>query len=74
MKKFEVDENELEVVYKGGEKKAVIIKYDTFIKMLQNLKERERKEPVDLLSPVIGICEGPPDLAESHDRYVYTSK
>ena len=29
---------------------------------------------VDILSEVIGICEGPPDLAENHDRYVYGRK
>jgi hypothetical protein len=25
----------------------------------------------DLLSSVIGICEGPADLAEKHDKYAY---
>lgn len=38
-----------------------------FIKSLEE-KERKRKDP---LSEVIGICEGPPDLAERHDKYVY---
>jgi len=32
--------------------------------------EEERREK-DVLSDVIGICEGPPDLAERHDKYVY---
>lgn len=37
-----------------------------FIRRLE--KEKLRK---DVLSGVIGICEGPPDLAERHDKYVY---
>lgn len=28
-------------------------------------------EKTDLLEEVIGICEGPPDLAEKSDKYVY---
>jgi len=37
-----------------------------FIRRLE--EERSKK---DVLSDVIGICEGPPDLAERHDKYVY---
>ena len=34
-------------------------------------EEGEKKEEGDPLSKVIGICEGPSDLAERHDKYVY---
>ena len=34
---------------------------------IRRLEERRKK---DVLSNVIGICEGPPDLAERHDKYV----
>jgi hypothetical protein len=30
-----------------------------------------RKQKADALSSVIGICEGPQDLAEKHDSYAY---
>ncbi len=39
-------------------------------------KKNERKMPVmdettmKLLS-IVGICEGPPDLADKHDKYLY---
>ncbi len=36
---------------------------------IRRLEEERRKK--DVLSDVIGICEGPPDLAERHDKYVY---
>ncbi len=36
---------------------------------IRRLEEEKRKK--DVLSDVIGICEGPPDLAERHDKYVY---
>jgi len=35
---------------------------------IRRLEERRKK---DVLSDVIGICEGPSDLAERHDKYVY---
>ena len=34
-------------------------------------EEGRKKEEGDPLSKVIGICEGPSDLAERHDKYVY---
>ena len=34
-------------------------------------EEGGKKEKGDPLSKVIGICEGPSDLAERHDKYVY---
>jgi len=37
----------------------------------ERLVEEGEKEKEDPLSKVIGICEGPSDLAERHDRYVY---
>jgi hypothetical protein len=37
------------------------------------LKEEAGKE-FDPLSQVIGICEGPSDLAERHDKYIYGIK
>lgn len=36
---------------------------------IRRLEEEKHKK--DVLSDVIGICEGPPDLAERHDKYVY---
>jgi len=39
-----------------------------FIKSLESKKKSGEEDP---LSAAIGICEGPPDLAERHDRYVY---
>lgn len=33
--------------------------------------EKGRAEP---LSQVIGICEGPSDLAERHDKYIYGTR
>ncbi len=40
---------------------------------LQSLETKKgaRKHRADALSQVIGICEGPSDLAENHDRYAY---
>jgi len=40
----------------------------------ERLVEGGEKEKEDPLSKVIGICEGPSDLAERHDRYVYGVK
>jgi hypothetical protein len=34
-------------------------------------EEREKEEGGDSFAMVIGICEGPSDLAERHDKYVY---
>jgi hypothetical protein len=33
--------------------------------------KKESRTKGDLLSTVIGICEGPADLAEEHDKYAY---
>jgi hypothetical protein len=41
---------------------------------LEQLEDRSRLRPkkkADILSRAIGACEGPVDLAESHDRYAY---
>lgn len=35
------------------------------------VEEGGKKVEEDPLSKVIGICEGPSDLAERHDKYVY---
>ena len=37
------------------------------------VEEREKEKEVggDSFAMVIGICEGPSDLAERHDKYVY---
>jgi len=37
-------------------------------------RESEEGKEGDELSKVIGICEGPPDLAERHDEYIYGTK
>ncbi|MBS7252191.1 MAG: DUF2281 domain-containing protein [Candidatus Freyarchaeota archaeon] len=45
-----------------------------FIEQLEKKKRKtgeKKKEKKDLLENVIGICEGPPDLAGRHDNYVY---
>lgn len=45
-----------------------------FIEFLEAKRKRLVKgegEKEDPLSNVIGICEGPSDLAERHDGYVY---
>jgi len=74
MKVFDIKEEDLQIIYERGEKKAVIIKYSTFIKILQKLRGKKRRGDSDLLSQVIGICEGPSDLAERHDKYIYGDK
>jgi len=40
---------------------------------ISSLEERPdtRKRKADAISSVIGICEGPHDLAEKHDSYAY---
>lgn len=37
-------------------------------------EKKGKKEESDPLSKVIGICEGPSDLAERHDKYVYRAE
>ena len=34
-------------------------------------KKRAQKHKTDALSQVIGICDGPSDLADKHDSYAY---
>ena len=41
---------------------------------LEPAPERIEREKADPLSQVIGICEGPSDLAERHDKYVYGTR
>jgi hypothetical protein len=38
--------------------------------LLEGEKTARKRKP-DALSRGIGICEGPPDLAEEHDSYAY---
>lgn len=53
-----------------------------FVEFLEAKKKKESEpmpgsikgEEVDPLSKVIGICEGPSDLAERHDKYIYGLK
>jgi len=47
-----------------------------FIEFLEARRERfyEEEKKEKALSEVIGICEGPSDLAERHDKYVYGIK
>ena len=53
-----------------------------FIEFVEAKKKRELEpaperiggEKADPLSQVIGICEGPSDLAERHDKYVYGTR
>jgi hypothetical protein len=42
-------------------------------KAMSSVKERPDtgKHKADTLSSVIGICDGPQDLAEKHDSYAY---
>lgn len=55
---------------------------DDFIKSLETrISEKPSPTPkeeigkeIDPLSQVIGICEGPSDLAERHDKYIYGIK
>jgi hypothetical protein len=57
-------------------KKIKLLPEDTLKEVadfIEFLEERQRKisKKEDALAKVIGICEGPPDLAERHNRYVY---
>ena len=51
-----------------------------FIEFLETKRKRvaEEKEKAgegdDPLARVIGICEGPSDMAERHDKYVYEAE
>ncbi|MCD6573708.1 MAG: hypothetical protein J7K95_06405 [Thermoplasmata archaeon] len=38
-------------------------------KYIESLEKEEKKK--DPLAKAIGICEGPSDLAEKHDKYIY---
>lgn len=42
-----------------------------FLDQMDEKSKRESRAKGDLLSSVIGICEGPSDLAERHDKYAY---
>ncbi|MHC1687137.1 MAG: hypothetical protein AB9879_05455 [Methanothrix sp.] len=41
-----------------------------FLSILE-MKKANDKPKSDALSQVIGICEGPSDLADEHDSYTY---
>lgn len=45
-------------------------KISEYIALIDEKKIARKRKP-DALSDVIGICEGPIDLAEKHDSYVY---
>ncbi|MEA1993736.1 MAG: DUF2281 domain-containing protein [Euryarchaeota archaeon] len=51
------------------EKLEEIADFIDFLEKRSKKKPQKKKE--DLLSPVIGICDGPSDLSENHDTYVY---
>ena len=42
-----------------------------FIDFLESKRKKLSLVKEDPLSKTIGICEGPSDLAENHDKYVY---
>ncbi len=42
-----------------------------FIDFLESKRKKLSIVKEDPLSKTIGICEGPSDLAENHDKYVY---
>lgn len=42
-----------------------------FIEFLESKRKRLSRIKEDPLSKTIGICEGPSDLAEKHNKYVY---
>ncbi len=42
-----------------------------FIEFLESKRKRLSREKEDPLSKTIGICEGPSDLADKHNKYVY---
>ena len=51
----------------------VVVNFVEFleVKRTRLVEEMEKKEKGDSLVKAIGICEGPSDLAERHDKYVY---
>jgi len=42
-----------------------------FIDFLESKRKKLSIVKEDPLSKTIGICDGPSDLAENHDKYVY---
>jgi len=42
-----------------------------FIAFLESKRKRLHRKKEDPLSKTIGICEGPTDLADKHNKYVY---
>jgi endonuclease III-like uncharacterized protein len=42
-----------------------------FIEFLESKRKRLSRVKEDPLSKTIGICEGPSDLAEKHNKYAY---
>lgn len=42
-----------------------------FLNQMDEKSKKGSKAKGNLLSTVIGICEGPADLAERHDKYAY---
>jgi hypothetical protein len=42
-----------------------------FIEFLESKRKKLSRVKEDPLSKTIGICEGPADLAEKHNKYVY---
>jgi hypothetical protein len=42
-----------------------------FLDEMDEKSKKKSRAKGDLLSSVIGICEGPADLAERHDKYAY---
>jgi len=47
------------------------VKRMRLVEKKENKENKENKEKGDLFAKAIGICEGPSDLAERHDKYVY---
>jgi len=41
------------------------------VKRTRLVEKEEKKGEGDLFAKAIGICEGPSDLAEGHDKYIY---
>ena len=42
-----------------------------FIEFLESKRKKLSRLKEDPISKTIGICEGPTDLAEKHNKYVY---
>ena len=42
-----------------------------FIEFLESKRKKLSRVKEDPISKTIGICEGPTDLAEKHNKYVY---